>query len=841
MKINFLYSYFFLLCVSVFSQNNEVTLNTQWQFHQKGKEIWYPASVPGTVHTDLITNKLIPDPFFSDNEKKVQWVENEDWEYKTSFTCDKKTFSQHNIELKFEGLDTYAKVYLNGKLILEADNMFRSWIVNVKKFIKEGENSLSILFESTVKKGKAEAAKLPYTLPGDEKVFTRKAQYQYGWDWGPRLLTCGIWKPIKLITWNRLKIESVYAHTKEIKDTAAKVDLIFELNCKAEGYYEIRYHISTGAGKNREQYRTQTQLIALKPGLSTTTVNVVIPHPRLWWCNGMDKRKSSLYNAAIKITHGDTLITQQAVQFGIRTIELVQDKDSIGTSFYFKLNGVPVFIKGANYIPQHSFLTSTSPDNSLQLLMMIKEANINMLRVWGGGTYGNEEFYKNCDRAGILVWQDFMFACAMYPGDKSYTDNVTQEAIEQVKNLRNHPCLALWCGNNEIDEGWHNWGWQKQYNYSKKDSIKIWNDYKKLFHEILPTAVKQNDFNTPYWPSSPSIGWGHKESLQQGDSHYWGVWWGNEPFDVYEKKVGRFMSEYGFQGMPSIETFKSFCDSVDLNLDSPAVKNHQKHSTGYETIAKYMERDYVVPKDFKKFVYVSQLLQEKGMSTAIEAHRRAKPFCMGTLFWQLNDCWPVTSWSSIDFYNRPKAFYYSLKKLYDDILISVKKEDNEYKIFIVNDKFLSLDGKLILSVCDFSGKELFTKKTEVRIISNTSASYLSLSEEEIKGFDNEKMYLRCRFINTDETIKRKSLYYFVSPKNLKLPIPKPEFSYQPVIYGVKIKSDVLIKNIYLECKDNSFTENYFDLEPGEEIELRLTKPIKNIDEIKFTSINQINQ
>jgi beta-mannosidase len=464
-----------------------------------------------------------------------------------------------------------------------------------------------------------------------------------------------------------------------------------------------------------------------------------------------------------------------------------------------------------------------------------------MLRVWGGGAYPDEDFYKDCDRAGILVWQDFMFACAMYPGNKNFVENVKQEAIEQVKNLRNHPCLALWCGNNEVDEGWHNWGWQKQYKYSKSDSARIWNDYKKLFHEILPAIVKQNDLKTPYWPSSPSIGWGRKESLQQGDSHYWGVWWGNEPFEMYEKKVGRFMSEYGFQGMPSIETFRSFCDSSELDLNSAAVKNHQKHPTGYKTIKDYMERDYVVPKEFEKFIFVSQLLQERGMRTAIEAHRRAKPYCMGTLFWQLNDCWPATSWSAVDFYNRPKAFFYSLKNLYDDVLISVKQDGDEYNIFIVNDKFHSIDGKLTLSICDFSGKEIFVKKADIKVIANTSGSYLSLSEKEVKGLDKEKMYLRCQFISNDETVKKKSLCYFTSPKNLKLQVPKLDIIYQPVIYGLKIKSDVLVKNIYLQSNDNSFSENYFDLEPGEEKEIRLTKPIKNVNEVKFISINHINQ
>jgi beta-mannosidase len=835
----FLFHIFFFVNGILFSQNTETTLNTTWQFHQKGKEVWFPAIVPGNIHTDLLTNKQIPDPFFGDNEKKVQWIENEDWEYKTVFTCDRQTLSKHKIELKFEGLDTYAKIYLNGKLILESDNMFRSWTVDVKKIIKE-ENTLLVLFESAVKKGKAEAAKLSYTLPGDEKIFTRKAQYQYGWDWGPRLVTCGIWKPIKLIAWNQLKIESVYANTKEIKDSVAKVDLIFELNCEEEGYYEIRYNIGSD-GKNRQQFRTQTQLVALKPSVSTTIINSAIDHPKLWWCNGFDNRKPDIYNIGIKITHGDTLITQKAIQFGIRTFELIQDKDSIGNSFYFKLNGVPVFMKGANYIPQHSFLPSVKKEDTRKLLMMTKDAGMNMLRVWGGGVYADEEFYKDCDRAGILVWQDFMFACAMYPGDKNFIENVKQEITEQVKNLRNHPCLALWCGNNEIDEGWHNWGWQKQYKYSKKDSAAIWSDYKKLFHKTIPEIVKQNDAHTPYWPSSPSIGWGHRESLQQGDSHYWGVWWGNEPFENYEKKVGRFMSEYGFQGMPSLETFKSFCDSADLDLNSPSVKNHQKHPTGYEMMKTYMEKDFIVPKKFDEFIYVSQLVQERGMRIAIEAHRRAMPYCMGTLFWQLNDCWPVTSWSSIDFYNRPKAFYYSLGKLYDNVLISVKQENENYKVFIVNEKSYSFNGKIKVSVCDFSGKEISSKTIETKIISNASNSYLTISPKEINGLENEKMYLRCQLISNDEKINKKNLYYFTSPKNLKLPKAKPELILDSVNGIIKIKSNVLIKNLYLEGNGIIFNKNFFDLEPNEEVQVKIQPGIKTNDKIKSISLNDINQ
>lgn len=839
MKKLILYSYFLLTCVFAYSQNTELILNPKWEFRQKGTDTWYLASVPGTVHTDLLANKLIPEPFFSDNEKKVQWVENEDWEYKAEFTCDKKIISQNNIELKFEGLDTYAKIYLNKKLILETNNMFRSWLVNIKKEVKEGNNTLLIVFESAVKKGKLLASKLSYTLPGDEKVFTRKAQYQYGWDWGPRLVTCGIYKPIKLITWNKLKIESIYAHTKEIKDSVAKMDFIFEIMCDKEGYYEIRYNISS-KGRSSGQSRLQNQLVRLKPGINTATISAGIPNPQLWWCNNMGKRRSSLYSAAFKIVNDDSLITQQSVQFGIRTIELVQDKDSIGSSFYFKLNDVPVFIKGANYIPQHSFLPNVNSSNYREIISIAKETNMNMLRVWGGGVYADEEFYKDCDRAGILVWQDFMFACAMYPGDKTFIENVKQEATEQVKKLRNHPCIALWCGNNEISEGWYNWGWQKQFKYSKKDSAKIWKDYQNLFQKTIPEIVKQNDFQNTYWPSSPSIGWGHKESLQQGDSHYWGVWWGNEPFEMYEKKVGRFMSEYGFQSMPSLSTFKTFCDSVDLNFNSASVNNHQKHPTGYQTITNYMERDYFVPKDFEKFIYVSQLVQARGMKTAIESHRIAKPYCMGTLFWQLNDCWPVTSWSAIDFQNQPKAFLYHVKDLYANVAVVIKKSGAEYKIHIVNDNYFTFDGRLTLSIKDFSGIEILNKKIDLKVISNSASVCYILKENEIPNLNPEKMYLSCTLKSNDEKINAENLFYFTSPKNLKLTTPNISLNYSQPQGILVIKSDVLVKNFYMYTEKTDYENNYFDLEPGREYQIKLKGKLTRVEEIKFMSLNDIN-
>jgi beta-mannosidase len=819
------------------AQNSSVELNTSWQFRQKGTQIFHSASVPGTVHTDLLNNKLISNPFYSDNEKSLQWIENEEWEYVGKFMCDNITLKNKHIELNFEGLDTYCKVFLNGQPILECNNMFRSWNIDVKKYLKAGENTLQILFESAVKKGKAEAAKLSYTLPGDEKIFTRKAQYQYGWDWGPRFVTFGIYKPVKLNCWNNITVISVNPIIKTIDDSIA--DIAFIIETKSDTSISGRLNINTYHGEiniSKLQYNNNYPL-KLEKGVNVDTFNYSIHNPKLWNSNGLGE--ANLYGYDVNLRYNGIAINQYGT-IGLRTLDLVQEKDSIGKNFYFKLNGKPVFMKGANYIPQDNFVSRTTKQDYKKIIKMAKEANMNMLRVWGGGIYPNDEFYKECDRNGILIWQDFMFACAMYPGDSAFVENVKKEITQQVKRLRTHPSLALWCGNNEIDEGWHNWGWQKQYNYSKKDSTKIWNDYKHLFHQVIPEVVKEYDSQVTYWSSSPSIGWGHKESLLQGDSHYWGVWWGMEPFETYIKKVGRFMSEYGFQGMPDMNTLKTVCDTLSLN--SKSVKAHQKHLKGYETIQTYMERDYKIPTDFNHYNYVSQLLQRDGLKTAIEEHHRAKPYCMGTLYWQLNDCWPVTSWSAIDYNYKPKCLYYETKKLFNDITISVREEKNDYQIYIISDKQTELRGALNVSIKNMKGHVLFTNSTAYTISANESKVYFKITKKDIELFTKNEIYLSCEFIDGKEKIVAKSIFCFVKPKQLKFEFPEINIQFSKEKKCLLISSKTFVKDLCLYSADGNitFSDNYIDIEPNQIIEIKTNVGMELYKQIQYISLYDIN-
>lgn len=810
--------FYLLISFGVCSQNSVRLLNKEnWRFHKITESQSYPATVPGTIHTDLFTNKLIPDPFFADNEKHIQWIENEDWEYKTDFTVSKKELASSHIELEFDGLDTYATVYVNDSLILKADNMFRSWNKNIKQYLRLGKNNLRIVFASAVKKGKEELAKLPYTLPGDEKIVTRKAQYQYGWDWGPRFVTCGIWKPVRLRFWDKVKILDVSYTQQTLTDSLAQLSFTITVDVSVPGIYELAMYLDTIKGNENIVLPTRNSL--LEKGVHALTLDCTIKHPKRWWSNGLGE--AFLYPLRIAIGNKSTLLDQKQLSIGLRTIELVQEKDKAGSSFYFKLNGVPVFMKGANYIPADNFLPRVSSETYHTLIKEAKDAHMNMLRVWGGGVYADDEFYKACDRNGILVWQDFMFACAMYPGDKAFTDNVAQEVKDNVNRLKHHACIALWCGNNEIDEGWKNWGWQKQYHYSAKDSAEIWNNYTNLFHRVIPETLHGSAQNAIYWPSSPSIGWGRKESLLQGDAHYWGVWWGMEPFDMYEKKVGRFMSEYGFQGMPEISTLKTIASKNDLNFSSGAIKNHQKHGTGYETIKTYMARDYKVPENFENFIYVSQLTQALGMKTAIEAHRRTMPYCMGSLYWQLNDCWPVTSWSSLDYYNTPKALQYEVKRAFSDVLISFENKHDSLYVYVISDKLKTIHGNLSMRFMNMEGKSIFEETKPAIVEANSSKVKLQYP---LKTFFNEtdagKCILHIEFNSASSSIASAN-YFFVRPKDLLL--SKPTFTSKTDLKGayIEISSDVFAKDVWINTDELELSDNFFDLLPGEKKRIRI--------------------
>jgi len=818
MKTNFRFFSILILIVFIFTycqredetSDKKIFLNSNWKFQKAGEADWLDAEVPGTVHTDLMANEIIEDPFYGSNEKDLQWIETENWDYKCTFFIDSSVLKMENIELIFEGIDTYADVFLNNTLILQTDNMFREWKLNCKNYLLNGENYLLLKFYSPVIIDSIKSSEYDYNLP-DQRAYSRKAPYQYGWDWGPRFVSFGMWKPVYIQAWDKLKISDIQIIQNKITKEIADLTAVFEIELTSD--HEVELSIENL--ENSEIYFSRKENF-LK-GTNKIRINFSINEPKLWWTNGLGE--AYLYQLLAKAEIKDEIFDEKNLRIGIRDLEIIRESDSIGRSFYVKLNGLPVFMKGANYIPQDNFVTRVMPDQYDWLINSAVDANMNMLRVWGGGIYENEIFYDYCDENGILVWQDFMFACTMYPGDSNFAESVRNEARDNIKRLRNHPCIAIWCGNNEVDEGWKNWGWQKALGYSFQDSSEIWENYKKVFHEILPKAVEKYDPQRFYWPSSPKIGWGHSESLEDGDSHYWGVWWGEQPFEVYEEKVGRFISEYGFQSYPNIKTIETFTEPIDRNFESDAMQTHQKHPRGHELIRLYMEREYNPPTDFESYIYVSQLLQAYGIKKAIEAHRRAMPRCMGTLYWQLNDCWPVASWSSIDYYGRWKALHYFVKKAFNEILISSSIENEMLKVYIISDKLEPENCKIQLNLIDFEGNNLWGESAPVKIKANSSEVYFEINIKNLlKNYNKNEIVFNAKITSEGNTLSENNLY-FLTVKNLDLPNVqiKTKVKKDENIYIIELTTDKLAKNVFLSLKtgDGFFTDNYFDMLPGE--------------------------
>lgn len=800
-------------------------LGGQWEFRKAGTAKWYPASVPGCVQLDLMKNRQINDPFYRANEDSVQWVAENGWEYRRFFYVDPSMIAWQNIDLVLEGLDTYANVYLNDSLILVANNMFRVWnCQNLKYKLVMGKNELRIQFPSILKTNKELYSKQERKLPGDEKVVCRKAAYNFGWDWGPKLVTSGIWKPVYLRLYNRIDLLGVQFIQKKLTDTLATLSGVFTFLASVADTGLIRI--------DNDSVTIARHLIGVKKGINVVRFDFSIRNPNRWWPNGIGVPYLYPFNYYLYLA--DELVDKGQQKIGLRTVELVQQRDTAGRTFMFLVNNVPVFAKGANYIPQDNFPTRVSDSAYRALLTDVKGANINMLRVWGGGIYEKDVFYDLCDELGIMVWQDFMFACAMYPRDKDFMQNVNAESIQNIVRLRRHPSLVLWCGNNEIDEGWNNWGWIKEYKYTKDDSAWVYQGYKNLFAGLLMNNVKKFDTLRPVIPTSPMFGWGRPESLLAGDMHYWGVWWGKHPFSNYNDYVGRFMSEYGFQAFPDITTIKSFTKPDDLKLGSPVMKVHQKHPIGYELIDEYMIRDFRKPKDFESYVYVSQLLQAKGINMAIEAHRRSMPYCMGTLFWQLNDCWPVVSWSARDYYGTPKALFYSLRSEYADILVSPVMEKGRFRVYIVSDRYYPAEGHLSVKVSDFTGKLLLDTLTQVMVPFLNSYFYFDVdSASFVKKFDLPRVVLTAEFIPADRIqVKYSKNFYFVPPKDLALekPVFKKEIQEIPGGFKVTVTSDKLARSVFLSVPvKGKFTENFIDLMPGKPYDFFFISTYKGTD------------
>ena len=683
-----------LLALASYGQPISYSKNIKnWKFQQEGETKWHTANIPGYVHLDLFRNKLIDDPYKDNNELTQQWVEEKNWIYTSEIEVSAEMLEHQHLELIFEGLDTYASIYINNIKVKETNNMFRSWTIDVKNLFKSGGNELKVVFESPITYNRQKVENYPFTLPaGNETVktrvspFCRKAGYQFGWDWGPRFVSMGIWKPVKLQAWNDLRILNTFVETQIIENEKAnlRLEVLIE-SSEAKGHYKLDFN-----GKS--------ELIQLEAGKNILSRSFTITQPELWWPNGYGNQH--LYEMEIKVTEGDKTVARSTATFGVRTVELINQKDSIGTSFYFKVNGQSIFMKGANYIPQDVFLSRVSNKQYENIILKAKKAYMNMLRVWGGGIYEKNIFYDLCDKHGILVWQDFMFAGSMYPSDYDFKLNITEEFIENINRLRSHPCIALWCGNNEMQVAWENWGWQQQYNYGYSDSLVIWNNYLEIFHNIIPNVLQELYPTANYTTTSPLSNWGTAENFNHSSMHYWGVWHGKESFDQFKNNVGRFMVEYGFQSFPNYKSLKKVVHDSSMYLQSEVMTNRQKSYIGNSMITKHSEKWFGKPIDFKNYVENSQKTQALAMQNAIMQHRMKKPHCMGTLFWQMNDCWQGPSWSVMNYNGKPKLAYETVKTWYAPVIVIPKIDNNELFIILCSDRKDTFKGTVEIYLDD---------------------------------------------------------------------------------------------------------------------------------------------
>jgi len=781
------------------------SLHGEWEFRQIGQETWYKARVPGCVHTDLMEKGLIPDPYYRDNERKVQWIEKEDWEYRKEFELPEAMLKKSHIELVANGLDTYAKIFINGEKIAETENMFRGYRFEIKPFLRASRNEIRIAFDSSLKRAQILEQRLPYKLPGGSP-HVRKAPYHFGWDWGPRLVTSGIWRPVFLEAWEGSRIEELEIR-QEFKEKN-KVVLHLRLALLSDLDEEVKIKaIVSGAGKKY----SRSQSIRLKRGLTSHQLFFEIRDPALWWPQGLGEQ--NLYNVEVSLLVGKELLDSLSKRIGIRTLILEQKDDQWGKSFQFVVNGIPFFAKGGNWIPADMFLNRISPQKYERLLKDCVEVGMNMIRVWGGGNYESPEFYDLCDELGLVVWQDFMFACAAYPGDENFLENVRKEVEYVIKELRDHPCLALWCGNNECEEGWFHWGWKDEL------PAQVWEDYKKIFDEILPQAVEAYDPQRAYWPSSPhSQKTGDPRSPQSGDMHYWGIWHGKEPFEEYRKKFHRFMSEFGFQSFPLIETVKTFTLAQDWNITSPVMEHHQKNPEGNRLILHYMLDHYRLPKDFESLLWLSQILQAEGMKIAVEHFRSQMPRIMGSLYWQINDCWPVASWSGLDYFGTWKALHYYARRFYNPLLVAAIPDDRSLNVYCVSDLLEPKEGEFEWIILTYEGKIIRQEKKLITIEPQKSRIILSQSLSELKkDFPEEEVYFYCELREGEKTLSS-NIHHFARLKRVSL--PEPEIRYEASFDGEKLvlilESKNLAKNVYLQAPayKGRFKDNFFDMIPG---------------------------
>lgn len=813
---------------------------TQWSYQRVGDTISRPCTAPSLVHECLVRDGLLPNPWYRDNEASVQWPSSEDWTYRTRIEIADVAIdsSAEDVRhfLEFDGLDTYADVYWDGERIGQSRNMFVPIRIDVTHLLTVGAHELVIQFHSPLRMAHGQYLSNGFNYPADNdhapihySPFTRKAPYHYGWDWGMRMVSMGIWQPVRLVGYRSGRIASCAMQTQITWDKAsgqarmARLELSPEVETFASPQgLSLRASLRDARGKLVAEQVQRSE--------DPHSLTLELRHPKLWWPRGWGE--AYLYELELRLERGQgEVLHEYKKQIGIREVRFVNEADSLGTGFHFEVNGRPLFVKGANYVPGELLLTKRNDEDFDRLMQDVAFAQMNMIRVWGGGVYEDERFYRSADRAGVLIWQDFMFACTAYPSDSDFLNNVRQEAIAQVKRLRLHPSIVLWCGNNEVDEALKYWGWQRKF--SPEHYQKMQRGYAPLFDTLLREVVATHDPETSYIHSSPMrANWGRPESFGHGDIHYWGLWYGRQPFEIFDERPMRFVSEYGFQSFPAMQSIARFAEPEDYGLETKVMRTHQKASTGNGLIREYMERDYRVPQRFEDFVYVGQVLQARGMEHVMRTLRAHRPYCMGSLYWQLNDAWPAVSWSSVDYFGEYKALHYTTARAYAATTLAVRPVgEDSLAVYLLHDQLTALrDASLELRVCDFSGKILCAAQYPIAEIAENQSQLLMKLSRGMLGLLGEHRDRLLELTLVHKGQRNRLLWYPARTKDLAL---EPAKLSQRVLrrhkgYAVvELRAQTLVKDLILstpKLQAVRLSTNCIDLLPGERIRIEVHHP-----------------
>ena len=803
-----------------------ISLDGPWTLQKAGSRETIPATVPGGVHADLLAAGKIEDPFAGDNEDRQRWIYKADWIYRREFAVPPAFLKHDRLLLRCEGLDTVSAITINGKRLASTDNMYRTWELDVRALVRAGKNEIAIRFGSPLDYIAAKQKIRPIEYPSAPRQIPafsliRKEACSFGWDWGPTFATCGIWRPISLVAFNTARLSDVRVR----QDHSARNKVTLQIAVGVERFSSEALSVRTTLTFKGKPVGRQEQAVRGR----AVEGRMAVSHPQLWWPRNMGPQ--NLYELVVEIMDAQgNLLDRQGRRLGLRTLSLVREKDQWGESFAFQANGVPFFAKGANWIPADAFATRLTMRKVGELLSSAAAANMNMIRVWGGGVYEPDGFYDLCDELGLCVWQDFMFACAPYPlEDKAFVDNAMIEMEQNVLRLRHHACLALWCGNNEIESC--------GFAADKADiGHMALRQYKGFFEKRIPEMLARLDPERSYWPGSPYKETGERynpdfwiDNPGKGDAHLWSVWHGRKPFEFFRSQPHRFVSEFGFQSFPEPATVGTFTQPADRNITSYVMEAHQRCGSGNTVIMQYMLDWFRMPADFDSTLWLSQLLQALAMKMACEHWRQSMPRTMGALIWQLNDTWPGASWSTLDYFGRWKATHYFARRFFAPLLVSAVENvaTGTVQPYVTSD--LAEPARCLLSwtLTDVEGKLLRRGQQDVLAESRRNTRGVELCfKDELDKVGARNILLWLELAAEKQPVSR-NLVLFARPKHLELQDPRiirriasaGNGAFRVTLLASKpaLWAWLEIPGLHLAC-----TDQFISLEPGRAVEITAT-------------------